>query len=160
LAISVGVLTRSIPGDIPLFAGTVLLGLGIAAGTVLIPAAIVSDVPALRSGLIGTYSMSLSLGPALALGATIPMMRFTGLDSRGTLTIWAGCGLVALVLWMSYTRDMRHRLTHQSSSDTTDELTSTTGPIPLTTGSLPITTGPLPIIPAKGMRSALRDGTV
>lgn len=47
IAISVGIVVRSVPGDAPLFTGTVLLGLGVAAGTVLIPAAIASDTPAL-----------------------------------------------------------------------------------------------------------------
>src|SRR5690625_2653054 len=108
-AISAGTLIRSIPGDVSLFTGTVLLGLGIAAGTVLIPAAIASDTPSLRARLTGTYSMSLSLGPALALGLTIPMMRLADFDWRGTLALWAGCSLLAAVLWAVYARDLRNR---------------------------------------------------
>lgn len=113
IAISVGIVVRSVPGDAPLFTGTVLLGLGVAAATVLIPAAIASDTPALRARLTGTYSMSLSLGPALALGLTIPLMHFSGTDWRGTLALWAGCGLVGVLLWIVYTRNVRDRGTPQ-----------------------------------------------
>src|SRR5690625_3196431 len=138
VAISGGVILRSIPGDVSLFTGTVLLGLGIAAGTVLIPAAIAADTPTLRSRLTGTYSMSLSLGPALALGLTIPIMRWTGFDWRGTLALWAGCSLLAAVLWAVYARDLRNR------------------PAP-NTGRPVRTTGVGPTI---GVRSVLADGNV
>jgi CP family cyanate transporter-like MFS transporter len=137
-AISAGTLIRSIPDDVSLFTGTVLLGLGIAAGTVLIPAAIASDTPSLRARLTGTYSMSLSLGPALALGLTIPMMRLADFDWRGTLALWAGCSLLAAVLWAAYARDLRNR------------------PVPTT--ARPVhTTGVGPTI---GVRSVLADGMV
>lgn len=137
VAISGGVILRSIPGDVSLFAGTVLLGLGIAAGTVLIPAAIAADTPTLRSRLTGTYSMSLSLGPALALGLTIPMMRWTGFDWRGTLALWAGCGVIAVLLWALYTRDIRSRVELDGVSSTSAGL-----------------------VPSQGARSVLADGTV
>lgn len=139
VAISTGILIRSIPGALTLFTGTVVLGLGVAAGTVLIPAAIASDSPDLRARLTGTYSMSLSLGPALALGLTIPIMRVTGFDWRGTLAVWAGCGLISLVLWGFYTRNVRRRTTHLS-------LVSTAKP-----------TTPMP---HQGMHCALTDATV
>lgn len=139
VAISAGVIIRSVPGDLALFAGTVLLGLGIAVGTVLIPAAIASEVPALRARLTGMYSMALSLGPALALGLTVPMMSLTGFDWRGTLSLWAGCGLLALVLWVLDTRDLRHRAMPQDSGKTTDSVL---------------------LGPPKGMRSAITDRTV
>lgn len=103
--ITVGIVVRSLPADFALFCGTVLLGIGIATGTVLIPAAIASTAPALRARLTGTYSMSLSLGPALALSLTVPVMRWTGFDWRGTLTFWAGCSVIAVVLWALYARD-------------------------------------------------------
>src|SRR5690625_288414 len=137
VAISGGVILRSIPGDVSLFAGTVLLGLGIAAGTVLIPAAIAADTPTLRSRLTGTYSMSLSLGPALALGLTIPMMRWTGFDWRGTLALWAGCGVIAVLLWALHTRDVRSRVELDGVSSTSAGL-----------------------VPSQGARSVLADGTV
>src|SRR5699024_7514682 len=91
LAIAAGTSIRSLPGDAALITGTLLLGLGIAVGTVLLPAAISAETSSLRARLTGTYSMALSLGPALALGLTIPIMHTTGLGWRGTLAIWSSC---------------------------------------------------------------------
>ncbi|HLS15931.1 MAG TPA: MFS transporter [Beutenbergiaceae bacterium] len=106
-AIVVGTVVRSIPGDPALLVGTVLLGCAIAVGTVLAPATIAADHPGRRGLLTGMYTMALSLGPALALGLTIPMMRGTGLSWRGTLMLWALFGLLALVLWLVRSRAAR-----------------------------------------------------
>ncbi|WP_210603171.1 CynX/NimT family MFS transporter [Brevibacterium oceani] len=67
IAIVVGMIIRSAPGDAPLLIGTGLLGFSIAIVTVLSPSIISAERSAVRSGLTGVYSMSLSLGPALAL---------------------------------------------------------------------------------------------
>lgn len=106
-AIVVGTVVRSIPGDPALLVGTVLLGCAIAVGTVLAPATIAAERSSRRGMLTGMYTMALSLGPALALGLTIPMMRGTGLSWRGTLMLWALCGLLALVLWLVRSRSVR-----------------------------------------------------
>src|SRR5699024_1159881 len=94
--ITAGTLIRSLPGEIPLLVGTLILGVTIAMGAVLSPAAIAAETPALRARLTGTYSMALSLGPALALGFTIPIMHTTGFDWHATLAVWSAVGLLAL----------------------------------------------------------------
>ncbi|HIW46864.1 MAG TPA: MFS transporter [Candidatus Yaniella excrementigallinarum] len=103
IAIAAGTSIRSLPGDAALITGTLLLGLGIAVGTVLLPAAISAETSSLRARLTGTYSMALSLGPALALGLTIPIMHTTGLGWRGTLAIWSSCTVLALLCWLLHT---------------------------------------------------------
>ena len=85
ICVTVGILMRSMPGEVPLIAGTLVLGFAIAVGSVLIPAAIAAETPKRRARLTGTYSMALSLGPAL--GLTIPIMHRTGFDWHGTLTV-------------------------------------------------------------------------
>lgn len=95
---------RSVPGDVPLLIGTGLLGFSIAIVTVLVPSIINAERAEVRSRLTGTYSMSLSLGPALALGLTIPIREVTGLDWRGTLLTWVLCSAFALALWLVYVR--------------------------------------------------------
>ncbi len=104
IAIVVGMIIRSVPGDAPLLIGTGLLGFSIAIVTVLAPSIISAERPAVRSRLTGVYSMSLSLGPALALALTIPIGRLTGLDWRGTLLTWIVVSAGALVLWWLYSR--------------------------------------------------------
>src|SRR5699024_4697639 len=85
----------------------VVLGVAIAIGTVLGPAAIAAQRPTQRGPLTGVYTMALSLGPALALGLTIPLLHGTGLGWRGTLALWSAVGLIGLVLWFAYTRAVR-----------------------------------------------------
>src|SRR5690625_305350 len=62
VGITAGTLLRSVPGSIPLFAGTLILGFSIATATVLLPAAISAESAELRARFTGVYSMALSLG--------------------------------------------------------------------------------------------------
>src|SRR5699024_7626691 len=90
-AVVLGTLVRSVPGDVGVLAGTALLGVAIAVGTVLAPATIAAEPAHRRSLLTSTYSMALSLGPALALAATVPLMHVSGLGWRGSLVLWGLC---------------------------------------------------------------------
>lgn len=111
-----GTLIRSIPTTVTLLAGTLILGIAIAIGTVLGPAAIASQRAQRRGPLTGVYTMALSLGPAMALGLTIPMMRITGFDWRQTLALWSAVGIVAIALWAGYTRSLNSTTTAALSS--------------------------------------------
>lgn len=107
VGIILGTVIRSMPGTATLMIGTVVLGAAIAIGTVLGPAAIAAQRPARRGPLTGIYTMALSLGPALALGLTIPLLHTTGFGWRGTLALWTAVGLIGLLLWISYSRTAR-----------------------------------------------------
>src|SRR5699024_132176 len=80
------------------------LGLGIAVGTVLLPAAISAETSRLRARLTGTYSMALRLGPALGLGLISPILHTPALGRRGTLPICPSCPILALLCWLPHTR--------------------------------------------------------
>src|SRR5699024_3429559 len=103
IAIAAGTSIRSLPSDAALITGTLLLGLGIPVGTVLLAAAISAETSSLRARLTGTYSIAVSLGPALSPGLTIPIMHITGLGWRGTLAIWSSCAVLALLCWLLHT---------------------------------------------------------
>src|SRR5690625_7191254 len=66
IAIAAGTSIRSLPGDAALITGTLLLGLGIAVGTLLLPAAISAETSSMRARLTGTYSIVMSSGPTMA----------------------------------------------------------------------------------------------
>src|SRR5690625_1698770 len=78
VGITAGTLLRSVPGSIPLFTETLILSYSITTATVLLPAAISAESAELRARFTGVYSMALSLGPALALGLTVPIMHVSG----------------------------------------------------------------------------------
>src|SRR5699024_12721986 len=87
-----GTLIRSVPTTVTLLAGTFILGVAIAFGTVLGPAAIASQRAQRRGPLTGVYAMALSLGPAIALGVTVAVMRSAGLGWRLTPALGAAVG--------------------------------------------------------------------
>lgn len=107
--IIVGTMVRSFPGNLGLFAGTTILGIAIALGTVLGPAAVAASRRAWRGWLTATFTMTLSLGPAMALGLTIPMMTGFGLEWRGALLLWGVVGVLGLGFWLAYTRLLTRR---------------------------------------------------
>ncbi|MFH8678700.1 CynX/NimT family MFS transporter [Streptomyces lydicus] len=101
--ICLGTALRMLDAVGALFAGTVVIGAGIAVANVLLPGLIKRDFPA-RAGLMtGLYSMSLFGGAALAAGVTVPVQQATGLDWRSTLACWGGLAVLALLFWLPRT---------------------------------------------------------
>ncbi|WP_405744460.1 CynX/NimT family MFS transporter [Streptomyces sp. NBC_01525] len=98
--IGAGTALRLVDSVVALFAGTVVIGAGIAVANVLLPGLIKRDFPA-RAGLMtGLYSMSLFGGAALAAGVTVPVQRAAGLSWQATLACWGALAVVALVCWL------------------------------------------------------------
>ncbi|WP_134324253.1 MFS transporter [Cumulibacter soli] len=133
----IGTLVRSVPGDLGLFAGTIILGIGIALGTVLGPAAVAASRRAWRGWLTATYTMTLSLGPALALGLTIPMMTGFGLEWRGTLLLWGLVGVFGLAFWIAYTRmTVAREATAAAVGDGVTDVANVPCPVPDVVGAV------------------------
>ncbi|KAA6214057.1 MFS transporter [Streptomyces albofaciens JCM 4342] len=102
--ICAGTALRLVDSVAALFAGTIVIGAGIAVANVLLPGLIKRDFAA-RSGLMtGLYSMSLFGGAALAAGVTVPVQRAAGLSWQATLACWGALAVVALVVWLPQTR--------------------------------------------------------
>ncbi|WP_051852906.1 CynX/NimT family MFS transporter [Streptomyces aureocirculatus] len=102
--IGAGTALRMLDSVVALFAGTVVIGAGIAVANVLLPGLIKRDFPA-RAGLMtGLYSMSLFGGAALAAGVTLPVQQASGMNWRTTLACWGALALVALVVWLPQLR--------------------------------------------------------
>ncbi|MER7152571.1 MFS transporter [Streptomyces lydicus] len=101
--ICLGTALRLLDSVVALFAGTVVIGAGIAVANVLLPGLIKRDFPA-RTGLMtGLYSMSLFGGAALAAGVTVPVQQATGLSWQATLACWGGLAVLALLFWLPRT---------------------------------------------------------
>lgn len=99
LVLTAGLLLR-LAGDalLPLFAGTLLAGVGIAiVGTVL--PGILKEFLARRAGAVtGIYLMGMALGAAIASGAAVPMADVLG-SWEASLAAWGGLAVVALLAW-------------------------------------------------------------
>ncbi|ARX81663.1 MULTISPECIES: CynX/NimT family MFS transporter [Streptomyces] len=102
--ICAGTALRMLDAVVALFAGTVVIGAGIAVANVLLPGLIKRDFPG-RAGLMtGLYSMSLFGGAALAAGVTLPVQEASGMNWRTTLACWGALAVVAVVVWLPQLR--------------------------------------------------------
>ncbi|MDG0811592.1 CynX/NimT family MFS transporter [Cohnella rhizosphaerae] len=98
--ITVGVIVRAVPYSALLFAGTLLIGVGIGLGNVLVPALIKRDF-ASRAGLMtGIYSVALTLVAGIASGVSIPIADAPGFGWRGALGVWGLASALAMVAWL------------------------------------------------------------
>ncbi len=93
-----GILVRSIPGTALLFGGTVVLGVGIALGNVLLPSLVKRDFSDRVGPMTSLYSSAMGVGATLAAGASVPLMAATG-GWRVALGAWAVLAVVGLVVW-------------------------------------------------------------
>lgn len=107
LAVAAGSAIRLAAPTAALFAGTAVLGAGIAVGNVLLPGIIKRDFPAQVTILMACYSASLYVGPALSAGLTVPIEHATGLGWRPVVALWGAAALVALVAWSPFLRSSR-----------------------------------------------------
>ncbi|MDZ5722209.1 MFS transporter, partial [Bacillus sp. SXabc123] len=110
----VGIAVRSLTATVPLFAGTVLLGLAIAVCNVLIPSLVKRDFSHNVGLMTGLYSVSMNLCGAVASGVSVPLARNLGFGWNGALGIWGLLALVAALFWFP-----KARASHASAVITT-----------------------------------------
>ncbi|SFI36624.1 MFS transporter, CP family, cyanate transporter [Paenibacillus sp. UNC496MF] len=100
LAMLAGGLAREGGSAFALAAGTVIAGLGIAAGNVMLPALIKREFP-LRIGLMtGLYSIAMNVFAATASAVSVPIADGTALGWRGTFLTIAAVTLIAAAFWI------------------------------------------------------------
>lgn len=100
LLLTLGILVRSVPTLTTLYLGTLMLGLAIAFGNVLLPSLTKRNFSA-HSGLVtGLYSSFMGLGATLSAGLSVPLAHQLNLGWRGSLVVWAGLSFLALLIWL------------------------------------------------------------
>lgn len=104
VAIVVGIAIRLDSTLVALFAGTVVLGAGIAVANVLVPGLIKRDFPAQVAIMVALYSVGLSLSGAISAGLTVPVEDLFGIGWRPAVAIWGIFAVLALVLWAPQAR--------------------------------------------------------
>ncbi|MCG2429814.1 CynX/NimT family MFS transporter [Aequorivita xiaoshiensis] len=105
--LTLGILIRSSGGVFALYFGTVLLGIAIAFGNVLIPAITKSNFPN-KAGLVTSlHSASMSLGAGLAAGLSVPLATNLNLGWRGSLSVWAVLAVIAFFIWIPQVKKIK-----------------------------------------------------
>lgn len=104
--LSGGILLRVIPTNLALFAGTLLLGIAIAFGNVLLPSLVKRDFPNHTGIMTSVYSSMLGLGATLAAGVSVPLAHDLGWGWRWSLGSWAALSVLALIIWLPQLKNL------------------------------------------------------
>ncbi|PLS03758.1 CynX/NimT family MFS transporter [Neobacillus cucumis] len=99
IALIIGIGIRSIPMTFFLFTGTLLIGVGIAVGNVLLPAVVKDKFPDKFGLMTSVYSTSMGLVASLASGLSVPLAKDLNLGWQGALIVWGIPAIIAILLW-------------------------------------------------------------
>lgn len=97
--IIVGILARSLPGHAWLWVGTVLVGVFIAIGNVVVSGLVKRDFADRVSLATGLYAAVMGVAAAFGSGLSAPLANSLG-GWRPGLAVWAVPAAVALVMWL------------------------------------------------------------
>lgn len=100
----VGIAVRLDSALVALFAGTIVLGAGIAVANVLVPGLIKRDFPAQAALMVALYSVGLSLSGAISAGLTVPVEHLFDVGWRPAIAIWGIFAVLAVLLWAPQAR--------------------------------------------------------
>lgn len=98
-----GIALRLLTPVAALFAGTVVVGGGIALANVLVPAMIKRDFARRVGAMMAIYSTALQSGATVAAAVTVPLGSAVGGGWRVALALWGLPAAAAVVVWIPYT---------------------------------------------------------
>ena len=95
-----GICIRSVSTSSLLFLGTILVGMGISIGNVLLPVVIKDKFPQKFGLMTSVYSTSMGLIASLASGLSVPLASRLNLGWQGALIVWGIPAILAILIWM------------------------------------------------------------
>ena len=103
VSVAVGAVVRSSGPFATVALGTLVIGLGITVGNIVVPVLIRRDVPAELAGMVtGAYVAVMNIGSMTVSLATAPLADAVGW--RGALLLWGLLALVGVAAWTAYLR--------------------------------------------------------
>jgi CP family cyanate transporter-like MFS transporter len=106
--VGVGTLVRGAGASaVPLYAGTLVAGVGIAIGGVLLPGVVKAWFPDRPGTVTGLYTAGLVAGATVASAATVPLMDALGIGWPTAIAAWGLLAVAALAAWAPGTRRLR-----------------------------------------------------
>ncbi|GAA5523089.1 MFS transporter [Aliifodinibius salicampi] len=111
MALAMGILTgglflRVIPTNFALFGGTLLAGIAIAFGNVLLPSIVKRDFPNHTGIMTSVYSSILGLGAAIAAGISVPLAFDLNWGWHWSLGAWGFVAALAFIFWLPQLKDL------------------------------------------------------
>ncbi|MEU5692775.1 MFS transporter [Actinosynnema sp. NPDC020468] len=107
VVLTLGIAVRWVPTAVGLFAGTVLIGAGIAVGNVLLPSLIKRDFPNKVGLLTSAYATVMGGIAAVASGVAVPISEVAPGGWHTALGFWIVLALVSIALWLPQMRAVR-----------------------------------------------------
>ncbi|PJI94079.1 CynX/NimT family MFS transporter [Luteimicrobium subarcticum] len=107
VTVLVGTLVRSVGGFPSAVAGTIVIGVAIAAGNISVPVVIARDFPGSAARVTGLYTAALNLGSVATTALTAPIAGLVGW--RWALVVWAVFVPVAWFPWRAAVRRLGER---------------------------------------------------
>lgn len=101
-----GLFLRVIPTDVALFGGTLLAGIAIAFGNVLLPSIVKRDFPNHTGIMTSVYSSTLGIGATLAAGISVPLARDFGWGWHWALGAWGVVAAIAFLVWLPQLKNL------------------------------------------------------
>jgi MFS transporter, CP family, cyanate transporter len=106
--VAAGTLVRGLKAaPLTLYGGTLVAGIGIALGGVLLPGVVKAWFPARAGTVTGLYTAGLVTGAMVAAAATVPLMQALGVGWPGGIAVWGLAAAAALAAWVPVTRRPR-----------------------------------------------------
>jgi CP family cyanate transporter-like MFS transporter len=100
IVLALGSVLRGVPGALPLFAGSILCGIGIGIINVLVPGLIKRDFPQRTALMLGVHAMMLCAGGALGAGLAVPLAQAFAGSWGASLAFWGLPALASVLLWL------------------------------------------------------------
>lgn len=98
--IAAGIAVRSSGHAAPLYAGTAIVGSGIAIGNVLLPSLLKRDFPDKVAALTAVYVLTMGIAAASASALAVPLSRLAGFDWRVVAAAALVLQAIAAVVWL------------------------------------------------------------
>ena len=100
LFILAGEFIRSYTGAVGLFAGTLVIGIGIAIGNVLIPAIIKKNFAGKVGAVTSVYTSGMCIYAAVGAGISVPLASGLGFGWKNALASWFILTLITMLIWL------------------------------------------------------------
>ena len=116
LLLAVGIFVRYSHNLWILYAGTLIIGSGIAVMNVLLPSVIKSDFPNRIGIMTSIYTTSMCSMAGLASGVSIPLSEGAGLGWEKSLVVWGILAIIGILLWIPQLKVSHKPIENQGTS--------------------------------------------
>lgn len=124
LVLTGGILLRSLPGPLALWAGTAVIGFAIAVGNVLLPVVVKELWPRSIAAVTGAYTAASAITAAVAAATVVPLTVALGGDWRSALGAWSIAAASAALFWWAAQVRGRDRYREVASESTPRSMVS------------------------------------